>query len=83
MSLGDNGDAGTKTAPGGSRRPEPGDTGQEAPWLLRQGEQGLGRGAGNRESRSRDERGEATDMTDRPGLDPESSKSTVKRLFLK
>ena len=44
MSLGDNEDAGSTTAPGGSRRPEPGDAGQEAPWLLRQAEQGTGWG---------------------------------------
>lgn len=83
MSLGDNEDAGTTVAPGGSRRPEPGDAGQEAPWLLRQAEQGMGWGAGNRGGRSRDERGEATHRTDGPGWDPDSSKSTVKRLFLK
>ena len=76
-------------APGGSKQPEPGDTGQEVPWLVRQGEQGTGvgrragHGAGgeNRESRLRDERSKATNMTAGPGLDPDSSKSTVKGFF--
>lgn len=49
--------------------------------LVRQGEQGAGAGGENRESRLRDERGETTSTTDGPGLDPDSSKSIVKRLF--
>lgn len=76
-------------APGGSKQPEPGDTAQEVPWPVRQGEQGtgVGRRAGhgvggeNRESRLRDERGKATNTTDGRGLGPDSSKSIVKRLF--
>lgn len=48
---------------------------------MRQGEQGAGVGGENRESRLRDERGETTSTTDGPGLDPDSSKSIVKRLF--
>lgn len=68
-------------APGGSKQPEPGDAGQEGPGLVRQGEQGAGAGGENRESRLREERGKTTSTTDGPGLDPDSSKSIVKRLF--
>lgn len=89
MSLGDNKDAGTKTAPGEASgqsletldRKRPGFCARESRARGWEGRQGLGRAARNRESRSRDERGEATNAADGPGLDPDSSKSTVKGFF--